>query len=304
MKNIYKIIILLFTITLTFSSCESLTYDENIQKGDETYQSFLLCTGDCVDIQKKAFKYYSSAIDINPGSVNAYMKRALTVNGTLAIDDYNKVIELNPDNAEAYWKRGTIYGQSRETLDLAIDDYNKVIELNPDNAEAYWQRGKLKVNNNEYISVVYTDGYTTEYVVLSDESIQDFIKAMEIDISYFEDNNAIYAIDEYDVEYFKNQFGKGDNKFTKSIDKDGKVIFKFNPMKIYYPPIVSNYIRMSAACKCQQIMNISLSQIPKDLVKYIKSKNGNSVMNVKLRCSNKFGSVENVKNECLLSSMQ
>ena len=127
---------------------------------------------------------------------------------------------------------------------------------------------------------------------------------MEIDISYFEDNNAIYAIDEYDVEYFKNQFGKGDNKFTKSIDKDGKVIFKFNPMKIYYPPIVSNYIRMSEACKCQQIMNISLSQIHKDLVKYIKSKNGNSVMNVKLRCSNMFGSVENVKNECLLSSMQ
>ena len=32
--------------------------------------------------------------------------------------------------------------------------------------------------------------------------------------------------------------------------------------------------------------------------------NDNSVMNVKLRCSNMFGSVENVNKECLLSSMQ
>ena len=298
MKNIYKIIILLFTITLTFSSCESLTYDENIQKGDEAYQSYLLQDKDLGILNKlingnvvynydsirkqeqmvnrkknsyreKAISYYSNAIDINPGSVNAYMKRAL-MGGALAIDDYNKVIELNPDNAEAYW-----------------------------------QRGKLKVNNNnEYISVVYRDGYTTEYVVLTDESIQDFIKATEIDISYFEDNNAIYAISENDAEKFKNQYGKGDNKFTKSVDKNGKGIFKFNQMKKYYSPIVSNYIRMSKACKCQQIMTIPLSQIPKDLVEYIKSRNGNSVMNVKIRCSNMFGSQENVYNECLLSSMQ
>tara|TARA_B100000676_G_scaffold59312_1_gene58545 strand:- start:1166 stop:2185 length:1020 start_codon:yes stop_codon:yes gene_type:complete len=339
MKYTYKIIILLFTITLTFSSCESLTYDENIQKGDEAYQSFLLLDKDLEILDKllsdnydkydsinkqkqnvnqkknsyreKAISYYSDAIDINPGSVNAYMKRANSygigdVDVMSAIDDYNKVIELDPDNAEAYMKRANkranSYGQS---LDLVIDDYNKVIELDPDNAEAYWQRGKSKAkNNNEYISVVYTDGYTTDYVVLSDESIQDFIKAMEIDVSYFEDNNAIYAIDEYDVKYFKNQNGKGDNKFTKSIDEDGKVIFKFNQMKKYYSQIVSNYIRLSAACKCQRIMNIPLSQIPKDIVEYIKSKNDNSVMNVKLRCSNMFGSVENVNKECLLSSMQ
>ena len=209
MKNIYKIIILLFTITLTFSSCESLTYDENIQKGDEAYQSFLLQDNydKKISYKEKAISYYSNAIDIDPGSVNAYMKRAnIYGQSYLAIDDYSKVIELNPDNAEAYMKRANSYMPSigytfgyqilesaLENLDLAIDDYNKFIELNPDNAEAYWQRGKLKLfTNREYISVVYPDGYTTEYGVLSDESIQDFIKAMEIDISYFEDNNAIY----------------------------------------------------------------------------------------------------------------
>ena len=115
MKNIYKITILLFTITLTFSSCESLTYDENIQKGDEAYQSYLLQDKDLVILNKliygnvvynydsirkqeqmvnrkknsyreKAITYYIKAIDINPGSVNAYMKRAL-MGGALAIDD-------------------------------------------------------------------------------------------------------------------------------------------------------------------------------------------------------------------------
>lgn len=233
MKYIYKIIILLFTITLTFSSCESLTYDENIQKGDEAYQSFLLQDKDLevlaklLDVamdefyvwnpekwrkvadsiyeqekkvnQKKngykeeAIKYYNNAIDIDPDNTIALLKLAI------AEKDYNKIIELDPNNSEAY------------------------------NAEAYWLRA-LSLEGDGYVSIYSSESADDTYAVWSDAAIADLTKAMEIDIEYFDKFNEEYGCTQEDM--WKMQGGVGNNKFIKLIDSNGNISFVFSQMMI------------------------------------------------------------------------
>ena len=228
MKNIYKIIILLFTITLTFSSCESLTYDENIQKGDEAYQSFLLQDKDLevlaklLDVARDEGKYWEKVDSISEQRKKVNQKK----NGYKeeAIKYYNNAIDIDPDNTIALLK-----------LAIAEKDYNKIIELEPNNseaynAEAYWLRA-LSLEGNGYVSIYSSESMDEEYKVWSDAAIADLTKAMEIDIAYFYKFNEEYGLN-YDIEKWLMQGGVGNNKFIKLIDSNGNISFVFSQMMI------------------------------------------------------------------------
>ena len=66
-----------------------------------------------------------------------------------AIKYYSKAIELNPQYAEAYNNRGIAKNHLDDHLS-ALADYDKAIEFNPRSAEAYNNRGNAKRALNDY----------------------------------------------------------------------------------------------------------------------------------------------------------
>lgn len=92
----------------------------------------------------KAIEYYSEALKLNPGLVEAYIGRGVAYTKKddfdRAIKDYNKAIELNPNYAMAYYNRGNAY-LHKDDPGQAIKDYTQAIELQPDDSNAYTGRG-------------------------------------------------------------------------------------------------------------------------------------------------------------------
>ena len=122
-------------------------------------------------IAQKRIYYFSKAIQLNPGLVDAYEKRAIHYyfqnQFDKAIRDYTMAIELKPEEAKAYVMRGLAYlkkghGQGlfaeigrltrrlqkvattkhAECVEKAIMDFSRVIELNPQLASAYAHRAE------------------------------------------------------------------------------------------------------------------------------------------------------------------
>ena len=109
---------------------------------------------------KRAIKYYSTAIELNPNYPDAYNNRGIA-RGTLgnykgAIKDFDKAIELNSNYANAYNNRGIAKDKLGDHED-AIEDFDKAIELNPDYADAYNNRGVgiVRIKFNGFIEILY-----------------------------------------------------------------------------------------------------------------------------------------------------
>jgi tetratricopeptide (TPR) repeat protein len=93
------------------------------QKGDDT----------------RAIADFSDAIRLNPKSVLAYNKRALTYTRKgefdRAISDLNAAIGIAPKFAHSYFARGSAYFQKGESI-RAIPDLDKVIQIVPANTRS------------------------------------------------------------------------------------------------------------------------------------------------------------------------
>lgn len=96
---------------------------------------------------ENAIKDFNSAIEKNPTSLDAYLKRAFCYsslgNYQGAIDDYSKVIELKPDQEFAYVSRGSAKNKLKKFKE-ALADFDKALQLNPEDCEAYNNRGWAK----------------------------------------------------------------------------------------------------------------------------------------------------------------
>ena len=96
---------------------------------------------------KKAEKFFSEAIELNPENALAWHNRAWTYieqkKYHQAITDFNKASELSPNSELPYFGRGWVYNQLKE-YQAAIKEYSKAIELNPKYAIAWNNRGAAK----------------------------------------------------------------------------------------------------------------------------------------------------------------
>jgi len=85
-----------------------------------------------------AVKEYTSAIQIDPDFIDAYLYRGIsykyTVGWSHSIPDFNHVIQIDSKNINAFLERGKATNN--------ISDFNHVLSLDPNNAEAYIERAK------------------------------------------------------------------------------------------------------------------------------------------------------------------
>ncbi|MBW4649383.1 MAG: DnaJ domain-containing protein [Kastovskya adunca ATA6-11-RM4] len=87
---------------------------------------------------------YTTAIELNPGFVEAYMKRLASrykvSDDRGVLEDCNLALQINPNLAEAHYYRG----RSRYRLgytQAAIEAYNQAIATEADYAQAHYHRG-------------------------------------------------------------------------------------------------------------------------------------------------------------------
>ena len=121
--------------------------------------------------QNKAIEYYTKAIELDPKSSEAYLKRGIALfyahNEEKAFVDLNRAIELDPKNAIAYMERGEIY-KSKNKYDEALADYNKAIKLDPKQVRFYKKRSEVF---NEQAAF--------------DKMILDYNKIIELEPAYY-----------------------------------------------------------------------------------------------------------------------
>ncbi|MBI4682732.1 MAG: tetratricopeptide repeat protein [Nitrospirae bacterium] len=85
----------------------------------------------------QALSDFNSTIDLN--SENAEARRNMVLAYKLAIKFYSEAIEKNPGSVDSYINRGVSYVKTGET-DKALEDFNKVISITP-LAAVYYNRG-------------------------------------------------------------------------------------------------------------------------------------------------------------------
>lgn len=91
-------------------------------------------------------KYFTEALELDPGLSAAYKKRGILYyfqeEYTEAIHDLHKVIELKPFELEAHLMLGLAY-MKKGDVDEAVVNLNRAIELDPKLADAYSYRSEL-----------------------------------------------------------------------------------------------------------------------------------------------------------------
>jgi tetratricopeptide (TPR) repeat protein len=91
-------------------------------------------------------KYFTEALELDPGLSAAYKKRGILYyfqeEYTEAIHDLHKVIELKPFESEAHLMLGLAY-MKKGDVDEAVVNLNRAIELDPKLADAYSYRSEL-----------------------------------------------------------------------------------------------------------------------------------------------------------------
>jgi tetratricopeptide (TPR) repeat protein len=112
-----------------------------------------------------AVEYFSTAIRLNPRSVEAYFGRAyyyqLTRQYQKALYDYRKVIDLDPSNDKAYYNVGCINFDAKQ-YDEALRSWNICIQMNNQNVEAYYMRGLLHEARKNYKDALMNYEYALE----------------------------------------------------------------------------------------------------------------------------------------------
>jgi len=112
---------------------------------------------------ERQIEYYTRAIGITPGLVEAYTGRGTAFSDLgkydKAIADYTSAISFSPDNAQYYNNRGYAY-EMLDKHDKAIADYTRAIRIEPHYGTAYNNRGVAYYNAG-----------------LKDEALADFDKA-------------------------------------------------------------------------------------------------------------------------------
>jgi tetratricopeptide (TPR) repeat protein len=115
---------------------------------------------------RKKIEYYSKALQLNPGLVDAYEKRGLLHyfqgNYNKVIQDYQTYIDLAPENAEAYRMLGIGYLRSG-SYQPAIYNFTRAIDLDPQFTGAYANRAEAYRLYGKY-----------------DQAIRDSSKAIEL----------------------------------------------------------------------------------------------------------------------------
>ncbi|MDR2694443.1 MAG: TonB family protein [Chitinispirillales bacterium] len=111
-----------------------------------------------------AIAEYTKAIQMDPGSADAYLGRGRNHNAKndhgKAIADYTKAIQLNPNSALGYTHRGAVYWLDTEEPDKAIADFTKVINIDHKDRTGYIGRGGVYSElKKEYDSAIadYTE---------------------------------------------------------------------------------------------------------------------------------------------------
>ncbi|MCM8792798.1 MAG: tetratricopeptide repeat protein, partial [Candidatus Omnitrophica bacterium] len=91
-------------------------------------------TYDEMEQSKKAFEYYSRAIEIDPYCIKGYCALALIYgeekNHKKAMELIQKALELDPNNDVIHWTIGNLY-RYKVQYDKAIEAFKKAIEANP-----------------------------------------------------------------------------------------------------------------------------------------------------------------------------
>jgi tetratricopeptide (TPR) repeat protein len=117
---------------------------------DDAMQYFNL--GIKSSMTREKIAYFTKALQLNPGLVDAYRKRGLLHyfqgNYDKVIQDYQSYLDLAPDNAEAYLMIGIGFLESG-MYQPAINNFTQAIEIEPqftrafaNRAEAYRRSGK------------------------------------------------------------------------------------------------------------------------------------------------------------------
>ena len=132
--------------------------------GDKAMEYFNL--GVKSSVTHKKIEYFTKALELNPGLVDAYEKRGLLYyfqeKYGKAIQDYQTYLDLAPDNAEACRMLGVGYLKS-EIYQPAIYNFTRAIEMESEFTAAY-------ANRAEAYRLIGRD----------DEAIRDATKAIEL----------------------------------------------------------------------------------------------------------------------------
>jgi len=103
---------------------------------------------------EEAINKYTSAIELNPILVTAYVGRGqayfMKDKGLMALSDYSRAIALDTNYTAAYYGRG--WSQlSNSAWDGAVSDFSKALELQPDQQRAYNGRAWGYVNKAKWV---------------------------------------------------------------------------------------------------------------------------------------------------------
>ncbi|MFA5394356.1 MAG: tetratricopeptide repeat protein [Candidatus Ratteibacteria bacterium] len=137
---------------ITEAAGTQISFDQDkkwISKGIENHERGYLET---------AIACFTKAIEINPKSSEAYLRRGYIYNFLMgetkkAIIDFTKVIELSPNNLEAYCNRGLAY-KNTENCDQAIADYTKAIQISQKDPGVYVLRGEAYCYKKDYVQAI------------------------------------------------------------------------------------------------------------------------------------------------------
>jgi tetratricopeptide (TPR) repeat protein len=152
----------------------------------------------------RAIETFNEVIRLNPGHVDAYIRRGLSRFMTFKDDagafaDAQKAISLDPKNSRAYRLRAMCHERNGE-FGKAKEDYDKAIELNPNSAESCLNRGAFHANRGDL-----------------DRAIVDFSKAARIDPesqAAFQNLGQLYLM--------RNEFDQAIVALKRAIDLDPK----------------------------------------------------------------------------------
>ena len=101
-----------------------------------------------------AIDYYNTAIDLQPGSIEAYYNKAIFCqdhgmeNEALLL--YDKILSINPNADLAYYNKGYIFMVYKEDNESAVSMFEKTVKLNPSYKEAYHNLGLAYENLKNY----------------------------------------------------------------------------------------------------------------------------------------------------------